>query len=116
MSKPTKANREGTPNIFMKNKRHLGFSTTVRATPHLDPEAGHHHPSLTGIKGDGIQAHMTGILSYPNGLAAFDARLTESEEKELRRLLTGVADRVYHMLLDNEERRQSHPSRSVIGG
>jgi len=116
MSKPTKADRAGTPDIYMKNKRHIGFSTTVRVTPHLRPEAGHHHPCLTGIKGDGMQIHMTGILSYPNGLAEFDARLTESEEKELRRLLTGVADRVHDMLLDNEKRRQSYRSRSAIRG
>jgi len=92
--------------MFMKNKRHIGFSTTVRVTPKLRLDAGHHHPALTGIRGDGLQVHMTGILSYPNGIAEFDARLTESEEKELVRLFTGVADRVHAMLLDDNDRRR----------
>ena len=91
--------------MFMKNKRHIGFSTTVRVTPKLRPDAGHHHPALTGIKGDGLQVHMTGILSYPNGIAEFDARLTETEEMELLRLFNGVADRVHAMLLDDNDRR-----------
>ena len=92
--------------MYMKNKRHVGFSTTVRVTRGLRPEAGHHHPWLTGLKGDGHQTHMTGVLSYPNGCAEFDARLTEQEEDELRRLFAGVADRVHAMLLDNEDRRR----------
>jgi hypothetical protein len=98
----------------MKNKRHLGFSTSVRVTPNLRSEAGHHHPALTGIKSDGMQVHMTGVLSYANGVAEFDARLTESEETELLRLFTGVADRVHAMLLDDNDRRR-HSRRSRAG-
>ncbi len=101
--------------MYMKNKRHLGFSTTVRVTPNLRPEAEHHHPCLTGIKGDGARVRMTGILSYPNGVAEFDALLTEDEEKELLRLFAGVADRVHAMLLDDiDRRRRSRRSREVI--
>jgi len=97
----------------MKNKRHIGFSTSVQITPNLRPEAGHRHPALTGIKGDGLQIHMTGVLSYPNGIAEFDARLTESEEKELLRLFTGVADRVHAMFLDDNDRRRRSRVRRV---
>jgi hypothetical protein len=58
---------------------------------------------------------MTGVLSYPNGIAEFDARLTESEEAELQRLLTGVSGRVHALLLkDNARRRRSRRSREVI--
>lgn len=90
----------------MKNKRHLGSCTAVRITRGLRPEAGHHHPALTGLKGEGRSIHMTGILSYPNGVADFDARLTEEEEKELLCLFARVADRVHALLLDNNERRR----------
>lgn len=100
--------------MYMKNKRHVGFSTTVRVTPGLRLEAGHHHPWLTGLKGDGRQTHMTGILSYPNGCAEFDARLTEQEEDELRRLFAGVADRVHAMLLDNQDRRRRSRTRQIV--
>jgi hypothetical protein len=93
--------------MFMKNKRHVGSSTTVRVTPKLRPEAGHHHRCLTGIKGDGARVRMTGILSYPNGVAEFDALLTDDEEKELRRLLADVADRVHGLLLDDNDRRNA---------
>lgn len=97
--------------MYMKNKRHVGFSTTVRVTPGLRLEAGHHHPCLTGLKGDGLQIHMTGVLSYSNGCAEFDARLTEQEEKELLRLFGAVADRVHSLLLDNEDRRRRSRTR-----
>lgn len=92
--------------MLMKNRRHLGFSTSVRTTPNLQIESGHHHPYLTGIKGDGLQIRMTGVLSYRNGSAEFDARLTESEEEVLRSLIATVADRVHGMILDNNERRR----------
>lgn len=84
-------------------RRSIGWA---RVTPNLRPEAEHHHPCLTGIKGDGARVRMTGILSYPNGVAEFDALLTEDEEKELLRFFSGVADRVHGMLLDDNDRRR----------
>ncbi len=88
--------------MYMKNKRHFP-GATVRVTPKLRPEVGHHVPPvLLGFKGDGRQVRVNGILSYRNGgLAEFDACLTEDEEKALASLVTSVADRVHTMLLDN---------------
>lgn len=90
--------------MFMKNKRHLP-GATVRVTPKLHPEVGHHGPPvLLGFKGGGRQVRVTGILSYRNGgLAEFDACLTEDEEKALARLVTSVANRVHAMLLNNDK-------------
>ena len=93
--------------MYMKNKRHL-HGATVRVTPNLQPEERHiGAPVLLGLKGDGRQVRITGVLSYRNGgVVEYDAVLTEDEEKELARLVSRVAERVHEMLLDNEERRR----------
>jgi hypothetical protein len=91
----------------MKNKRHLGFSTSVRVTPKLRPEVGRVGPPvLLGFKSDGQQVRTTGVLSYRNGgLVEYDACLTEDEVEVLTRLVASVADRVHALLLDDDERR-----------
>lgn len=71
---------------------------TVRKDKHLAP----------GIKGDGPRVRVTGVLSYPNGVAEFDALMTEDEQEQLSRLFAGVADRVHDLLLDSNRRRRSH--------
>ena len=91
-----------------KNRRHLGSATSARIPPGLHIEAGHHHPAITGLKGDGARIRVTGVLSYANGIAEFDALSTDDEDEALQRIFHRVADRVHAMLLDDDGRRRKN--------
>lgn len=92
---------------FLRNKRHVGNSTTVRITRNVCLTEPHGKPIFIELESDGTRPFIKGILGYSNGNAEFETPLTDAETQELYRLFRGVAERVQWLLMDNASRRAS---------